>query len=61
LASEYSVTRDIRLVLFHPSLPVDVRHNSKINRELLAEWAVTEIGKHKFHSSANPHHRSSKS
>jgi acyl-CoA synthetase (AMP-forming)/AMP-acid ligase II len=27
-------------VLFHPSLPVDVRHNAKIRREELAPWAA---------------------
>lgn len=27
-------------------LPVDIRHNAKINREKLAEWAATELGKH---------------
>ncbi len=26
-------------ILFHRSLPVDIRHNAKINRELLAAWA----------------------
>ena len=30
-------------LLSHPSLPVDVRHNSKINREALAAWAETQI------------------
>ena len=40
LAAEHEVTRRITMLLFHPSLPVDVRHNSKINRELLADWAV---------------------
>jgi hypothetical protein len=29
--------------LFHRSLPVDVRHNSKINRELLAQWAARQL------------------
>jgi len=38
-ATEHDLTRTIEQVLFHPSLPVDVRHNSKINREELAEWA----------------------
>jgi acyl-CoA synthetase (AMP-forming)/AMP-acid ligase II len=27
-------------ILFHPSLPVDIRHNSKINREALGVWAA---------------------
>ena len=56
LASKYDVTRSIRQALFHASLPVDVRHNSKINRELLGVWAVKEIGKHKFWYSGDPRH-----
>jgi acyl-coenzyme A synthetase/AMP-(fatty) acid ligase len=32
-------TRRIRTILFHPSFPVDIRHNSKIFREKLAVWA----------------------
>jgi acyl-CoA synthetase (AMP-forming)/AMP-acid ligase II len=31
-------------VLFHRSLPVDVRHNAKINREALARWAAKRMG-----------------
>jgi len=34
-----SLTSDIKRVLFHPSFPVDIRHNAKISREKLAEWA----------------------
>ena len=33
------LTSSIKTVLFHPSFPVDVRHNAKINREKLAVWA----------------------
>jgi len=33
-------TRDIRCFLFHPSFPVDVRHNAKIHRLTLARWAA---------------------
>jgi len=40
LAQEHSLTKPIKKVLLHRSLPVDVRHNSKINRELLREWAA---------------------
>lgn len=40
LAAGFSVTRPIRDVLFHPSLPVDPRHNAKIIREALAVWAA---------------------
>ena len=48
LASEHDITRPIAQLLFHPALPVDVRHNSKINREQLAEWATKELGEHKL-------------
>ena len=37
------LTKDIHLVLFHESFPVDVRHNIKINREALSEWASEKI------------------
>jgi len=36
-------TRDIQTVLFHPSFPVDIRHNSKIFREKLAVWAEGQL------------------
>ena len=36
-------TRTISDVLFHRSLPVDVRHNAKINREALSVWATERI------------------
>ena len=34
------ITREIRTILFHPSFPVDIRHNAKIFREKLAIWAA---------------------
>jgi acyl-CoA synthetase (AMP-forming)/AMP-acid ligase II len=43
LAQAHGITRSIRTVLFHPGFPVDIRHNSKINREALAEWAATRM------------------
>jgi acyl-CoA synthetase (AMP-forming)/AMP-acid ligase II len=43
LAQAHSITREIRTVLFHPGFPVDIRHNSKINREELAEWAASKM------------------
>ncbi len=42
LGAGSSLTRDIRRILFHRDLPVDTRHNVKINRELLAEWAARQ-------------------
>jgi acyl-CoA synthetase (AMP-forming)/AMP-acid ligase II len=40
LAQKHEVTQAIRKVLFHPAFPVDIRHNAKINREQLAQWAA---------------------
>jgi acyl-CoA synthetase (AMP-forming)/AMP-acid ligase II len=37
-------TRSITTLLEHPGLPVDARHNSKIDREALARWAAAELG-----------------
>ena len=39
LAAHHQLTRPIQEVLIHPSLPVDIRHNSKIFREQLTVWA----------------------
>ncbi|MFZ4860214.1 MAG: AMP-binding protein, partial [Desulfuromonadaceae bacterium] len=36
IGSSYPHTRNIRTILFHPSFPVDIRHNAKIFREKLA-------------------------
>ncbi len=33
----------IDTLLFHPGFPVDIRHNAKIGREKLAEWATTQL------------------
>jgi olefin beta-lactone synthetase len=43
LGSEFPHTRSIKDFLFHPRFPVDVRHNAKIFREKLAEWASGQI------------------
>lgn len=43
LAESNDLTRDIKTVLFHPSFPVDVRHNAKIFREKLALWAEEQL------------------
>jgi acyl-CoA synthetase (AMP-forming)/AMP-acid ligase II len=36
-------TRHIETVLFHRSFPVDIRHNAKIGRERLAQWASKRL------------------
>ncbi len=43
LAQAFTLTRSIHTVLFHPGFPVDIRHNSKINREELAKWAAIKM------------------
>ncbi len=48
LGQANELTKDIHLVLFHESFPVDVRHNIKINREVLAEWATERIFKNDY-------------
>jgi len=39
LAKNSKHTKDIKIILFKKSFPVDIRHNSKIFREQLAIWA----------------------
>jgi acyl-CoA synthetase (AMP-forming)/AMP-acid ligase II len=43
LGARHPHTRSIRTILFHPSFPVDVRHNAKIFREKLALWAAGRL------------------
>lgn len=43
LASEQSMTGDIKYFLFHRKFPVDPRHNAKIFREKLTMWANNKL------------------
>lgn len=43
LASEHPTTRQIKHILFPKVLPVDPRHNSKIERPALARWARSQL------------------
>jgi acyl-coenzyme A synthetase/AMP-(fatty) acid ligase len=43
LGASHKMTREIQDFLIHPSFPVDVRHNAKIFRERLADWAAKEL------------------
>jgi acyl-CoA synthetase (AMP-forming)/AMP-acid ligase II len=43
LGTHHDQTRQIQTLLFHPSFPVDVRHNAKIFREQLADWASKKV------------------
>ncbi len=44
LGSMYPHTQGIRTLLYHPGFPVDIRHNAKIGRGKLAEWAAGKLG-----------------
>lgn len=43
LALANPLAESIERFLIHPAFPVDVRHNVKINREQLAEWAEEQM------------------
>jgi hypothetical protein len=43
LAQESVLTKDMDTFLFHKSFPVDIRHNSKIFREILTTWAEKKL------------------
>jgi olefin beta-lactone synthetase len=43
LAGAHPMTNSIKTILFHPAFPTDVRHNSKIIREKLAELAKKRL------------------
>lgn len=42
-ARAHVLTRQIETLLFHDAFPVDIRHNSKIFREELAQWAARKL------------------
>lgn len=44
IARAHDMTRDVETFLFHPRFPVDIRHNAKIFREQLREWAARRMG-----------------
>lgn len=45
LGAQHPMTAGIATILFHPSFPVDIRHNAKIFREKLAVWAQRELNR----------------
>jgi acyl-CoA synthetase (AMP-forming)/AMP-acid ligase II len=54
-ARRHATTQAIGTILFHPSLPVDTRHNSKIVREKLAVWAGRRLEEAALHSLSPVH------
>jgi acyl-CoA synthetase (AMP-forming)/AMP-acid ligase II len=45
LGAGFEHTKNIQTVLFHQSFPVDIRHNVKIGRGELGEWATAQLGR----------------
>jgi acyl-CoA synthetase (AMP-forming)/AMP-acid ligase II len=43
IARRFDHTRFIKHFLIHPGFPVDVRHNAKIGRRQLADWAAKKL------------------
>ena len=43
LGGQHKHTHQIKNVLIHQNFPVDIRHNAKISREQLAQWATQKI------------------
>ena len=43
LGAEYEETAPIKTFLYHPSFPVDARHNAKIDRPALALWGAGKV------------------
>ena len=43
MAAKNLLIKDIDTFMFHPDFPVDIRHNAKIHREYLAEWAEKNL------------------
>ncbi|MBU0663262.1 MAG: AMP-binding protein [Proteobacteria bacterium] len=43
LAAASALTESIKFFLTHPDFPVDIRHNAKIFREKLSDWAQRKI------------------
>jgi hypothetical protein len=43
LVPELMASTGVTAVLFHDRFPVDVRHNAKIHRLTLAQWAAERL------------------
>ncbi len=43
IAQSHELTKTIQQFLIHPGFPVDIRHNAKIFREKLADWAQEQL------------------
>lgn len=43
IGAKVPTTADLQVFLYHPGFPVDVRHNAKIHREELQQWATEQL------------------
>ncbi len=58
LGTKHAHTRGIKRVLFYPDVfPTDVRHNAKIQREKLAEWAAVHLTRSQLSATRSAHAR----
>jgi len=44
MCDAHPTSAGIDIFLLHPGLPVDIRHNAKITRELVGPWAAQQLG-----------------
>lgn len=56
LAAAHPEAAGVRAVLYRRRLPVDIRHNAKIDREALARWAARRLGHRDEPGHADPRH-----
>jgi acyl-coenzyme A synthetase/AMP-(fatty) acid ligase len=54
MAAAHPTTRGIHHLIFHSRLPVDPRHNSKIERPALARWAARNLPRDQRKSATHP-------
>lgn len=47
IAAANELTRNVHTILIHNNFPVDIRHNAKIFREKLADWAYQQLKREK--------------
>jgi acyl-CoA synthetase (AMP-forming)/AMP-acid ligase II len=47
---------EVRAIVFHPGFPVDIRHNSKIERSVLGQWARRRLAADTLASKAAENH-----
>lgn len=52
LGAQKPHTKEIKTILFHDGFPVDIRHNAKIYRDRLGDWASRKLAKERIQKKA---------